>query len=122
MRALSELDAARAELEMGRREPAGRVRISTPVIFGRRHVAPVLQELARRHPQLEFEASFTDRLADFVEDGIDMAIRSGTLTDSGGMVARTLGRQLMVVCASPPSVRADKRRGGEEGGWTSRTL
>src|SRR3546814_15891505 len=49
-------------------------------------------------------ASFTDRLADCGEDGIDLAIRSGTLPDSGGMVARALGRQLMVVCASPAYV------------------
>lgn len=100
-RALEELDAAQQVLEAGRKEPVGRVRVSAPVVFGRMHVAPVLLRLTQRHPQLQLEGVFTDRLVDFIDDGIDLAIRSGPLADSDAIVARRLGEQAMVVCASP---------------------
>jgi DNA-binding transcriptional LysR family regulator len=100
-RALEELDAAQHILEAGRDEPAGRVRVSAPVVFGRLHVAPVLLNLAKRYPRLQLEGIFTDRLVDFVDDGIDLSIRSGLLADSDAIVARRLGDQSMVLCASP---------------------
>lgn len=101
VRALAELEAAEAQLESGRREPAGRVRISMPLLFGRRCVMPVLLDLARRHPRLEFDLSLTDRRVDLVEDGFDLAIRIGELADSTGLKARRLGAFSMVVCATP---------------------
>jgi DNA-binding transcriptional LysR family regulator len=101
VRALEELDAAQHILDAGRNEPVGRVRVSAPVVFGRLHVTPVLLGLTQRHPKLRLEGIFTDRLIDFVDDGIDLAIRSGPLADSDAMVARRLGEQPMVLCASP---------------------
>lgn len=98
--ALEELDAAQHMLEAGRREVTGRLRISAPVVFGRHHVAPVLLDLARRYPKLRIEASFSDRVADFVDEGIDLAVRSGALPESDTLVARPLGMQVMAVCAS----------------------
>lgn len=103
--ALEDLDAAQLMLEAGRREAAGRVRVSAPVVFGRHHVAPLLLELADRHPQLRLEGNFTDRLVDFADDGIDLAIRSGRLPDSDMLVARPLGMQAMVLCAAPGYLR-----------------
>src|SRR2546427_438378 len=93
-------------LEAGRREVVGRLRISAPVVFGRHHVAPLLLELAQLHPRLRIEASFTDRQLDFADDGIDLAIRSGELPDSDWLVARRLGMQTMVLCASPAYLQA----------------
>ncbi|MGU7780428.1 LysR substrate-binding domain-containing protein [Burkholderia sp. PU8-34] len=104
--ALEELDAAQHMLEAGGREAAGRVRVSAPVVFGRHHVAPLLLDLADRHPRLQFEGNFTDRVIDFADDGIDVAIRSGTLPDSDALIARPLGMQAMAVCASPAYLRA----------------
>lgn len=103
--ALEDLDAAQHMLEAGRREVVGRLRISAPVVFGRHHVAPLLLDLARHHPRLRIEASFTDRQLDFADDGIDLAIRSGELPDSDWLVARRLGMQAMVLCAAPPICR-----------------
>lgn len=100
-RALAELRAVKAAFEDGRHEPAGRVRISAPVLFGRQCVAPVLVELARRHPALEIECVFSDRVAELAEEGIDLAVRMGTLPDSATLVARKLGEQRMCLCASP---------------------
>jgi DNA-binding transcriptional LysR family regulator len=107
VRALAELEAAEAALDSGRREPAGRLRVSVPVLFGRRCVAPILLELARRHPRLVLDLSFSDRPVDLVEDGFDLAVRNGALPDSAGIVARRLiSSQQMTVCAAPAYLEA----------------
>ncbi|WP_332778071.1 LysR family transcriptional regulator [Polaromonas sp.] len=100
-RVLAELDAADASMDAARRTPTGCVRLSMPVLFGRLCIGPLLLELARRHPQLALEASFSDRRSDLVEEGIDLAVRSGPLPDSTALVARRLGVQRMVMCAAP---------------------
>lgn len=101
VRALAEIDAAQAALAAGRQEPAGRLRIDVPLSFGRRCVAPVLFDLATRHPALEIEISFNDRRVDLVEEGFDLAVRLGELDDSAGIAARRLGTQRSVLCAAP---------------------
>lgn len=101
VRALEVLRAGEAALESGRREVAGRVRISVPVLFGRRCVAPVLAQLALQHPKLALEVSFSDRTVDLIEDGIDLAIRIGAIGNGAGLKMRSLGLKRMVLCASP---------------------
>jgi DNA-binding transcriptional LysR family regulator len=100
-RVLSELSAAEAALDHGRREPAGRLRILAPVLFGRQCIAPVVRGLVERYPRLDVELSFSDRVTDLVEDGFDLAVRIGTLPDHATLVARLLGVQRMGICASP---------------------
>jgi DNA-binding transcriptional LysR family regulator len=90
-------------------EPHGRLSVAMPVLFGRQCVTPVLLELARRHPKLELDLSYSDRLADLAEDGHDLAIRTGDLRDQGGLTARRLAHQRMIVCASPAYVEAQGR-------------
>ena len=58
LRALAEIRAGEALLESGRQDAIGRLRVSAPVLFGRRCVAPILVDLARRHPKLELEIEF----------------------------------------------------------------
>lgn len=101
VRALAELDAAEAALESGRREPRGRLRVSVPVLFGRHCVAPLLRALAARHPGLEVDIAFSDRVVDLIEEGFDLAVRIGPLPDSASLAARRLGVQHMGVGAAP---------------------
>ena len=101
VRALGELRAGRAALESGRREATGRLRVSAPLLFGRRCVAPVLARLAARHPRLELDLALSDRLVDLVEDGFDLAIRNGEIGSGHGLMTRTVGLQRMTVCAAP---------------------
>ncbi|PMS21722.1 LysR family transcriptional regulator [Trinickia dabaoshanensis] len=102
VRALAELDAGEAALSASRISPQGRLHVSTPVLFGRRCVAPLLLELASRYPQLEVQISFTDRVVDLVDENIDLVVRSGTLRHPpADLVARKVGEQTMIVCASP---------------------
>ncbi|MDP2769105.1 MAG: LysR family transcriptional regulator [Giesbergeria sp.] len=105
-RALAELDAAQACMDAARRTPTGRVRLSLPVLFGRLCMGPLLLELAQRYPQLALEASFSDRRSDLVEEGVDLAVRSGPLPDSTTHVARRIGMQRMVMCAAPTYLQA----------------
>jgi DNA-binding transcriptional LysR family regulator len=108
-RALDEIDAAEAALDAGRREPAGRLRVSVPLLFGRHCVAPVLARLARRYPRLDLEIAFSDRVADLLEDGFDLAVRIGELRDSPNLAARRLGAQTFAVCAAPSYLGKRKR-------------
>ena len=79
----------------GQREPAGRLRVSVPVLFGRQCVAPVMRRLVERHPRLEIDVSFSDRVAGLVNDGFDIAVRIGELADTSALVGRKLGVQRM---------------------------
>ncbi|MGG1948017.1 LysR family transcriptional regulator [Trinickia sp. NRRL B-1857] len=102
VRALAELDAGEAALCASRVSPQGRLHVSAPVLFGRRCVAPVLLELAGRYPKLELQMSFTDKVVDLVDENIDLVVRSGSLRQApADLVARKLGEQTMIVCASP---------------------
>lgn len=103
---LAEMAAADALAADQRAELRGVLRLTLPVHFGRRCVAPVLRELVMRHPLLELEMSFTDRLSDLADDGHDLAIRTGEPGDSAMLVGRRLARQQMIVCAAPDYLAA----------------
>jgi DNA-binding transcriptional LysR family regulator len=105
-RALAELETAEARLASGRQVPSGRLRVSVPVLFGRRCVAPILLHTARQHRQLALEIAFTDRRVDLVEDGFDLAVRIGPLEDTPGLQARRLGGFRIETCAAPAYLEA----------------
>lgn len=108
-RALQELEAARQDIDAGRLVPTGRVRVSMPDVVGRLCVVPLLLELAQQHPELVLEVSLNDRRVDLVEDGVDVALRSGTLPDSAVLSARSVGHQWMGVYAAPAYLAARGR-------------
>ena len=85
--------------------PAGRLRISAPLEFGHRHIASLLPEFLASYPKIDVEALFTDRLVHMVDEGIDVALRIGSLADSS-LMARRIGHVREVICASPRYVTA----------------
>jgi len=95
------LDAMR-ELRLG--PPRGRLRVASPVGFGRKVVAPLLRGFRERYPEVELDLVLDDRPVDFTADGIDIAFRNGRLDDSQ-VVARELAPMQMRLCASPGHVR-----------------
>jgi len=109
VRALAELESGEAALTSHSVRPSGRLRVDLPVVFGRRWVAPVLLDIAARYPHLDLEISLTDRIVDPIEEGIDLVVRIGDLHDSAVLVARRLGVQTSVVCASPAYLAAHGR-------------
>lgn len=101
LRALEELRTGKAMLEAGRNEAVGKLRVSMPVLFGRRCVLPSLMRLAAEHPNLALELDFNDRHVDLIEDGFDLAIRNAPLRKGNGLKARCIGRQHTLLYASP---------------------
>ncbi len=78
----------------------GVLRITAPVQFGRRHVAPIVSAFLNEHPDVRVELTLNDRNLDLVEEGLDLAVRIGPLADSS-LVAQTVGSVRRVVVASP---------------------
>jgi DNA-binding transcriptional LysR family regulator len=97
---LADLEEAELMAESESGEPMGRLVVSAPLVFGRVHVAPLMCDFMSRHPRLRGELMLSDRYANLVEDGIDVAIRIGHLADSGD-VARRVGTVRRVLVASP---------------------
>jgi len=101
-----------AEFEIARETilPAGdlrgRLRIAAPLSFGPTHLAPVLAELAKRHPLLGVHTSYSDRFIDIIAEGFDAAVRIGYLADSN-LIARRVGPVFGKLVASPDYIRAN---------------
>jgi DNA-binding transcriptional LysR family regulator len=95
----AELDIAR-ETILPAGDLRGRLRIAAPLSFGPTHLAPVLAELANKHPLLHMHASYSDRFVDIVGEGFDAAVRIGYLTDSN-LIARRVGPIYGKLVASP---------------------
>lgn len=102
-RVCAEIDVAR-ETILPAGELCGRLRIAAPLSFGPTHFAPVLADMARRHPQLHIHTSYSDRFVDLVAEGFDCAIRVGTLQDSS-LIARRIGPLHGKFVASPDYIR-----------------
>jgi DNA-binding transcriptional LysR family regulator len=83
----------------------GVLRITAPVQFGRRHVAPIVSAFLNQHPDVRVELTLNDRNLDLLEEGLDLAVRIGPLADSS-LVARTVGSVRRVVVASPAYLAA----------------
>ncbi len=97
--ALERIREAEETLQRGKDEVQGRLRVSLPVLFGQRCVAPLLFRLSQRYPLLKLELHYSDRQVNLLEEGFDLAVRIGSLADTGSLRARALGEHGMVLCA-----------------------
>jgi DNA-binding transcriptional LysR family regulator len=102
--ALIEIDTARREVAGRAGEPSGLLRIAAPPLFAAAYLAPVVSEFLQRHPAVEIELRTSDRPADVLEDGLDLAIRIRELPDSS-LKSRRLGSLRVVVVGSPGYLR-----------------
>ncbi|QLO12777.1 LysR family transcriptional regulator [Citrobacter freundii] len=98
------LEAERAIIEMEGKQ-IGKLRITAPVYYGERFVAPLVNDFLLRYPQIELELNLTNQTIDLVEEGYDLAIRLGTL-DSSSMMCRKLASRTQYLCASPAYLAA----------------
>ncbi|ODT85579.1 LysR family transcriptional regulator [Phenylobacterium sp. SCN 70-31] len=85
--------------------PSGNLKVSAPVSFGRNQLTPALIDFARSCLAVSLDVSFSDRMVNLVEEGFDVAVRIGHLTDSS-LVARKLAAVRLVTCASPDYLAA----------------
>lgn len=101
LRVVQELDEAERAASRERGDGLrGRLRISASVPFGRLVVTPAVATFVALHPQVQIDLSLTDDIVDLIAQRTDIAIRTGSLRESG-LMARKLHESRMVVCASP---------------------
>jgi len=84
----------------------GRLRITAPVVFGSRHVGPLVMQFLALHRQVQIELELADRNLDLIEEALDLAVRIGHMADSS-LVARRVGEVRRVLVASPAYVAAN---------------
>ncbi|MCZ8253637.1 MAG: LysR family transcriptional regulator [Hylemonella sp.] len=97
---LAELADANAAVSAGAVQAQGLLKITAPVTFGIRHLAPLWGEFLRVHPRVELEVNLNDRVVDLIEEGYGLAVRIGQLASST-LVARRIASARLLLCASP---------------------
>ena len=104
-RILAELEAAEAAAAGAHAELRGQIGITAPVLFGRMHVASLLFDFLAQHPRVTARTLFVDRIANLIDEGLDVAVRIAPLPDST-LHAIPVGTVRRVVCASPAFLAA----------------
>lgn len=99
-RVLRDLADAEASVSLGSARASGHLKVTGPAGFGRKHVAPLLLDFLRAHPEVSASLDLSDRTVDLVNEGVDCAVRLGGLEDSS-LVALRLGEMKRVVVGSP---------------------
>lgn len=119
-RILADIQSAESKLERRRAVPAGRLSITAPVMFGRLHLAPLLNQWLQQNPTMRAELTLNDHVVNMIEGGFDLALRIGHLADTS-LVARPVGVTPYVVCASPTLIaeRGTPAHPQELDGWPS---
>ncbi len=85
--------------------PKGVLRVSAPVTFGVRHLSAPVASFLRAHPDVDVNLVLDDRFVELLAEGFDLAIRIGTLADSG-LMARKLAQTRVALAASPDYLAA----------------
>ncbi|MCB8877265.1 LysR family transcriptional regulator [Acidisoma silvae] len=100
LRLVDDFSAIESLVGQGQSKPSGLVRLSVAPVFGRLYVVPHLPAFFAAYPDISVEMAATDRHINLIEDGFDLAIRHGNLSDSS-MTARLLAKSFFVTVATP---------------------
>ena len=96
---LNLVEIAETGLAEERQTPRGSIRLSLPLVYSLRHLAPLLLEFSRLYPEVELDMDFSDRRTNLIQEGIDLAVRITPRLEPGD-ITRRLGSARMVVLAS----------------------
>lgn len=99
-RILSDIEEAEAEVSKGREIAVGLLRFTSTFAFARRELAPLLHEFEAQHPGLRVHLDASDRIVNLIDEGFDVAIRFGAMSDSS-LIARSVAPNAYVMCAAP---------------------
>lgn len=99
-RILDDIQEAEELMTRGRLQLRGRLRVQMPLAFGRLVVLPKVQGFLKAHPDLALDVDLSDRVVDFADEGLDVAVRIGDVPDSR-VIARKIYDIRFVTCASP---------------------
>lgn len=97
---LADLDEADEAVSGAARTPRGRLRVTAPIAFATMRLAPAFAAFLREYREVTLDVNLSDSVADFIEEGLDMAIRVGRV-GSENLVARRIGTARLYCCASP---------------------
>jgi DNA-binding transcriptional LysR family regulator len=93
-----EIEAAESELTQSTAAPRGTLRVSLPLIG--MLMTPLIAAFAKVHPQIHLDLDFTDRLVDVIDEGLDVVIRTGKVSDSR-LKMRSLGSYSYLIVGAP---------------------
>jgi len=99
-RVVADIDEAEQDLLGAHSALRGELALTAPVVFGRLHVLPVVIAFMRAFPEVDVRLLLLDRNVDLIEEGQDVAVRIGELSDSS-LIATRVGTVRQIVCASP---------------------
>ncbi len=97
---LDGLEAAERAITNLQSKPQGKIKLSAPVTYGEQQILPLVNNFIKQYSDIEVTAYLSNQQIDLVEEGYDLAVRLGKLTDSS-MMAKKLGKRTNYVCASP---------------------
>lgn len=97
---LNLVEAAETDVAEERLAPRGNIRISLPLSFGIKRLAPLLLDFSGRYPEVGLDMDYSDRRVKLIEEGIDLSVRITRRLD-GGDVARRIGSSHLRVVAAP---------------------
>jgi LysR family transcriptional regulator for bpeEF and oprC len=99
-RLLADMDELEAGMSDSLHEPRGSLRVDMPGILLRLYVAPALPRFLAAYPELSVRLTASDRLIDMVDEGVDVMLRIGELSDSS-LIGRSIFQNRYICCASP---------------------
>jgi DNA-binding transcriptional LysR family regulator len=102
---LSRVEETELQVSRLHDEPRGVLKINAPVSFGLLHLGPLVADFMALYPDLRVELTLNDRFIDPLEEGVDVTVRIGTLTDSS-LIARKLSPARRVLVAAPAYLKA----------------
>jgi len=97
---LNLVETAETDVAEERLTPRGNIRISLPLSFGLKRLAPLLLDFSQRYPEVALEMDYSDRRVKLIEEGIDLSIRITRRLEAGD-VARKIGTGHLLALASP---------------------
>lgn len=97
---LADLEETEASVSGEAHRPHGRLRLTAPIALATLRLAPAFAAFSRQYPDITLDILLSDSIADFAEEGLDLAIRVGRV-GSENLVARHIGDSVLLVAAAP---------------------
>ncbi len=97
---VEEMNTLTTELTENLREPQGRLKVSMASAYGRMWGTKLIPVFLQKYPRISVELSLDDRDVDLAEEGVDIALRFGSLADSANLIARRLFADPLITCAT----------------------